>query len=125
MGNDYFLVAAVPFLLAGVSILQSVLPQLYNLERTLTDDINIESSARAHFSRGLGAAIELMWITIYCVKFCYFAQFKFYKPPYAYVDQALTIYYWIAVGISSAGFLFAIVQPIILCPTPGTLSHSD
>jgi hypothetical protein len=123
MGNDYFLVAAVPFLLAGCSLLQSVILQLSWIEDTIISQDGAALSQHTDASRRLVAAMVLIWIAIYCVKFCYLAQFKFYKPPYAYVVMALTRYYWIAIGLCSVGFLFTIVQPIVLCATRGKPRH--
>lgn len=123
MGNDYFLIAVVPFLLAGFSLLQSIIQQLYRTEDAHTEEVRTASSQPTDVSRRLVAAMELMWIAIYCVKFCYLAQFKFYKPPYAYVVIALTRYYWTAVGLCVAGFFFTIVQPIVLCHTGGKTWH--
>ncbi|KAF2793285.1 hypothetical protein K505DRAFT_244729 [Melanomma pulvis-pyrius CBS 109.77] len=57
----------------------------------------------------------MLWIVIYCVKFCFLAQFKFHKPPYAYVSIYLTRYYWVSIGICTAGLLFTLIQPIVLC----------
>lgn len=108
MFNDYFLAVAVPFLFAAFALLQSALYMLYRSGFQPINDVRL-----------LVAAVELIWVAIYCVKFCYFAQFKFYKPPYAYVDAALTQYYWVAIGICIAGFVFTIVQPVIICPKPG------
>ncbi|KAF2874263.1 hypothetical protein BDV95DRAFT_487300 [Massariosphaeria phaeospora] len=70
-------------------------------------------------SSSITAAIELLWIAIYAVKFCFLAQFKFHKPPYAYVSLHLTRYYWSCIGICTAAFLFTVAQPIILCPNNG------
>ncbi|KAF1967690.1 hypothetical protein BU23DRAFT_482844 [Bimuria novae-zelandiae CBS 107.79] len=69
--------------------------------------------------------MELIWVAIYCVKFCYLAQFKFYKPPYAYVNATLTAYYWVAVGCCSVGFVFTIIQPIVLCRMPDKCAYTD
>lgn len=118
MGNDYFLVTAIPVLLASFGLLQSVIHQLCPTEESLTDDTTA-SAPPTDTSRRIVAAIELAWIAIYCVKFCYLAQFKFYKPPYAYVDVALTRYYWAVIGFCSVGFLFTMVQPIALCISRG------
>ena len=118
MGNDYFLVAGIPILLAGFVLLQSVTHQLYLTEKSLADD-TAASAPPADASRRVVAAIELIWIAIYCVKFCYLAQFKFYKPPYAYVVMELTRYYWAVIGFCSVGFMFTIVQPIALCISRG------
>ncbi|KAK7186394.1 hypothetical protein PSPO01_07351 [Paraphaeosphaeria sporulosa] len=106
MGNDYFLVAGVPILLTGFALLQSVIYQLYWTEESLTDNTTAWSR-HTDTSRRLVAAIELIWVAIYCVKFCYLAQFKFYKPPYA------------------VGFLFTLVQPIVLCTTRGKCRYID
>lgn len=119
MGNDYFLVVGVPILLAGFALLQSFVHQLYWIEEGLTDNDSTGLSQPMDASRRFVAATELIWIAIYCVKFCYLAQFKFYKPPYAYVVVALTRYYWAVISLCSVGFFFTIVQPIALCVTRG------
>ena len=117
MANDYFLLAAIPFLLAGFALLQSSNQLLYDTENAFE---NMPISQPAAATRRLVAAVELLWITTYCVKFCYLAQFKFYKPPYAYVDPLLTKYYWTVIGLCCAGLVFTIIQPIVLCKSPGT-----
>ncbi|KAF2193418.1 hypothetical protein K469DRAFT_550645 [Zopfia rhizophila CBS 207.26] len=59
----------------------------------------------------------------YSVKFCFLAQFKFYKPPYAFISVYLTRYYWTAIGLCTAAFLFSLVQPIVLCSTAGNCRY--
>ena len=120
MGNDYFLVAAAPVLVIGIAFLQSGLHQIYGLQNNFSDADGSSMSRRSNALRRIVAAVEMMWIATYLVKFCYLAQFKFYKAPYRYVDPNLTAYYWAAVGLCVTGFLFTIAQPIILCPSPGT-----
>jgi len=107
MVNDYFLLPAIPALIASCSLLQTILRDLY-ISEIISRSVN-----------RLPAAIDLLWVAIYCVKFCFLAQFQFYRPPYAYVVAWLTRYYWMAVGICSAGFIFTIVQPIVLCSSSG------
>jgi hypothetical protein len=101
---DYFLIAALPMLFMASGLLST----------HADPDLSFHGSTFR-----LTAAIEVLWIAIYCVKFCFLAQFKFYKPPYAYVNVHLTRYYWTTVCIYSAGFLFTIIQPIVLCPSSG------
>lgn len=122
MGNDYFLVAAAPVLLIGFALLQSVVHRVYDVQDALSD---VSTSGQTSVVRRLAAAVEMVWIAIYLVKFCYFAQFKFYKAPYKYVDPHLTTYYWTAIGLCVAGFLFTIAQPVVLCPSPGTYFKRD
>lgn len=117
MANDYFLFATIPIFLTGFALLQSSINCLYDTESVLVKMPTLQPTAAI---RRLVAAVELTWITIYCVKFCYLAQFKFYKPPYSYVDPLLTKYYWATNGLCCAGFVFTIIQPIILCQSPGT-----
>lgn len=121
MVNDYFLVVAVPALFVGAGLLQSTLNSLY-LHETSTSHADQETTIQsASAGPRLTAVIEMLWIVIYCVKFCFLAQFKFHKPPYAYVSIYLTRYYWVSIGICTAGLLFTLVQPIILCSHPGKL----
>ncbi|KAL5453278.1 hypothetical protein PMIN06_005539 [Paraphaeosphaeria minitans] len=104
MGNGYFLVAGAPMLLARFALLQSAIHQLYWAEETLTETPTALLEP-TDASRRLVAAIELIWIAIYCVKACYLSQFKLYKPP--------------------VGFLFTIVQPIVLCATREQCRYID
>lgn len=118
MLNDYFLVLGLALLLIGGGLLHSTLGALYSHEaaadaRKGTPHLGTSSAAR------FTGAIELLWICIYCVKFCFLAQFKFHKPPYAYISVHLTRYYWVAVGTSTVGFLFTVIQPIVLCRPGG------
>ncbi|KAH7082900.1 hypothetical protein BKA63DRAFT_402973 [Paraphoma chrysanthemicola] len=64
------------------------------------------------------SAIELLWITVYCVKASFLAQFKFHKPLVASVSKVLTRFYWMTVGICGSSFLFTLVVPILLCHSP-------
>jgi hypothetical protein len=61
----------------------------------------------------------MLWISIFSVKFCFLAQFKFHKPPYAYVSPHLTRYYWVVISFCTIGCLYALVQPIVLCSGAG------
>jgi hypothetical protein len=115
MANDYFLVVALPALYIGAGLLQSCFKVLLLYESSMWQaDQEIRRAAPR-----LTASIEMLWITIYCVKFCFLAQFKFHKPPYAYVSIYLTRYYWASIGISAAALLFTLIQPLILCSSPG------
>lgn len=117
MANDYFLIAAIPLFLAGFALLQSSINPLYDTEGAFVSMPILQPTAA---TRRSVAAVELIWIAIYCVKFCYLASFKFYKPPYSYVDPLLTKYYWTTNGLCCAGFVFTIIQPIVLCQSPGS-----
>ncbi|KAF2021077.1 hypothetical protein BU24DRAFT_416745 [Aaosphaeria arxii CBS 175.79] len=108
MMNDYFLLVSLPALYAGAALLQSSLDGLY-AEKGHAGPPTIAPR--------LTAAIDLLWISIYFVKFCFLAQFKFHKPPYAYISDSLTRHYWIVMGICVAAGLFTFVQPIVLCHT--------
>ncbi|KAF9741168.1 hypothetical protein PMIN01_00707 [Paraphaeosphaeria minitans] len=94
-------------LLARFALLQSAIHQLYWAEETLTETPTALLEP-TDASRRLVAAIELIWIAIYCVKACYLSQFKLYKPP-----------------LCSVGFLFTIVQPIVLCATREQCRYID
>lgn len=119
MVNDYFLVAAIPMLFAGSALLHSTLDGLYRYEYAVSDADHHTQLPKT--TSCLTAAIEMLWISIYCVKFCFLAQFKFHKPPYAYISVHLTRYFWASIIICSAAFLFTIIHPIVLCPSPGTV----
>lgn len=114
MMNDYFLIFGLSSLLIGTGLLHSTLRDLYSNETVVDLPKGAPRMSSATAARFTGA-IELFWICIYCVKFCFLAQFKFYKPPYAYISANLTRYYWVAVGTSTVGFLFSLIQPIVLC----------
>ncbi|KAF2110778.1 hypothetical protein BDV96DRAFT_583699 [Lophiotrema nucula] len=117
MLNDYFLVAGLPIFFIGAGLVQSVLPFLYEQHALATN------RHAGKILRRLPAAIEMLWITIYCVKFCFLAQFKFHKPPYAYVSVHLTRYYWAVVSICSASFIVTLVQPLVLCSKSETCRY--
>jgi hypothetical protein len=110
MVNDYFLVLALPVLFIGAALLQSALSLLYQYEDMMLRGYAINPAAA---SPRLTAAIEMLWIAIYSVKFCFLAQFKFYKPPYTYVSVHFTRYYWVTVGICVTSFVYALIQPIV------------
>jgi hypothetical protein len=120
MANDYFLIVALPSLYAASSLMQSILSSLYWGEG-VHGAFNASAASPSVAAR-LTGAIEMLWITIYSVKFCFLAQFKFHKAPYAYVSVHLTRYYWASVGACGIGFLFTLAQPIIVCPRPGNSS---
>ncbi|OAL53848.1 hypothetical protein IQ07DRAFT_482360, partial [Pyrenochaeta sp. DS3sAY3a] len=54
--------------------------------------------------------------SIYSVKASFFAQFKFYKPPYSYVSPHLTRYYWTAICMCGLAFAFTLIVVTVLCP---------
>jgi hypothetical protein len=109
MVNDYLLVVALPALYIGAGLLQSSLSVLYLYEGSVLpiDQAQMAQPTRA-VSR-LKASIEMLWLVVYCVKFCFLAQFKFHKPPYAYVSVYLTRYYWASIGICSAALVFTLI----------------
>jgi hypothetical protein len=109
--SEYFPIIALLSLFAGTGLLQSTRNELY-----------AQLSAGA-FGGTPTAAIELLWITIYCVKASFFNQFKFHKPLYAYVPHCLTCYYWITVAICGSAFPCTIIVPIVLCPNFSRLAE--
>ncbi|PSN73485.1 hypothetical protein BS50DRAFT_187763 [Corynespora cassiicola Philippines] len=116
--NDYFIAAALPTFYLAAGLIQSNLGVLYEHNPpVLPVDQEHPVSPQSAAPR-LTSAIELFWTTIYCVKFCFLAQFKFHKPPYAYVSIRLTRYYFALIGICVAAFLFTLIQPIVLCSHP-------
>lgn len=117
--GDYILVASLPMLFTASGLLHSVSNAIYSIDGPGT----YASSDWNLVPQRLTAAIELLWIAIYCVKMCFLAQLKFYKPPYAYVNVQLTRYYWATVGLCSMGFMFTVSQPIVLCPDSGWQLH--
>ncbi|KAH7135330.1 hypothetical protein B0J11DRAFT_502156 [Dendryphion nanum] len=123
MINDYFLVAALPLLLTASGLIQSSFDVLYRVETF--DKVSITTTLTSKEASRLVAAIEFLWAAIYCVKFCFLAQFKFYKPPYAYVVIHLTRYYWTSIGICVAAFVFTIIQPIVICFRADNCRHFD
>ncbi|KAF2260533.1 hypothetical protein CC78DRAFT_584668 [Lojkania enalia] len=115
MVNDYFLILALPALFVAAGLLQTVLHDLYDEQAAgIWMDPN-ESPQPKILAPRLTASMEMLWLTIYCVKFCFLAQFKFHKPPYAYISPYFTRYYWVAIGTCGAAFLFTLIQPIVLC----------
>jgi hypothetical protein len=116
MVSDYFLVPVIPILAVGFGLLQSVLGPLssFKVESSSTQDFQPPEHAGTTPRRFI-VAVDFLWIVIYCVKFCFLTQFKFYKPPYAYVNVHLTRYYWAVIGICGVGFLGTVVaEPIAL-----------
>ena len=75
-------------------------------------------------TRCFAAIMELLWVTIYCVKASFLAQFKFHKLPIAYVSPRLTRYHWIVIGICALAFLLALVVPVFLCHRAGMYNVS-
>lgn len=119
MANDYFLGLAFPALYTGAGLLHSSLGELYMFEDTLVNADVINAPQPSHATPRITAAIELLWISIFAVKFCFLAQFKFHKPLYAHVSAHLTRYYWTSIGVCAAACLFTMAQPIILCSSSG------
>ncbi|KAF2749724.1 hypothetical protein M011DRAFT_475069 [Sporormia fimetaria CBS 119925] len=115
--NDYFLVLALPALYAGAGLLQTTLVELYLDEAITTASKSAEIAPSPGTTSRFTASMALLWISIFSVKFCFLAQFKFHKPPYAYISVRLTRYYWFCVGFCTLAFGFALAQPIILCPS--------
>jgi hypothetical protein len=114
--SEYFLIIALLSLFAGTGLLQSTRNELYAQSSA---DVFGGTLPRVNAAPRLIAAIELLWVTIYCVKASFVAQFKFHKPLYAYVSPRLTRYYWTSVAICGSAFLFTIIVPITLCPSSG------
>lgn len=110
---------ALPSLLGGVGLLQSSLDIFY--DGWPTGGAGSMQPQERHTSAAprLTAAIELLWLTIYCVKASFFAQFKFNKPLLAHVSPRLTRYYWTAVVICGAAYILTLVIPVLLCPRFG------
>jgi hypothetical protein len=113
--SDYFTLLGLPALYIATGLLQPNLDILYRQEKYFE-----KAAVSPGTTRMLTAVIELLWTCIFSVKFCLLAQFKFHKPPYAYISPYLTRYYWASVCICVAGYLYALAQPIIVCPTFGT-----
>lgn len=115
--SDYFLIFALPCIFAGVALLQTSLDTLYAFESRLALGEEGRADPRGSTAARLASAIELLWIGIYSVKASFLAQFKFYKPPFAYVSVLLTRLYWVIVAVCGLGFLFTLTVPIVLCPS--------
>ncbi|PVI04084.1 hypothetical protein DM02DRAFT_651894 [Periconia macrospinosa] len=116
MLKDYSLVFAIPMLFIAAGLLHTILAALYQLEDPVLDIAHQNAFRTAGNTSRLTAVIELLWIVIYCVKFCFLAQFKLYRPPYAYVNAYLTKSYWVMVAICAVSLVFTIIVPIVLCP---------
>jgi hypothetical protein len=112
--SEYFLIMALLSLFAGTGLLQSTRNEPYAQSSA---DVFSGTLPCGNATPRLIAAIELLCVTIYCVKASFFAQFKFHKPLYAYVSPRLTRYYWTAVAICGSAFLFTMIVPITLCPS--------
>jgi hypothetical protein len=120
--NDYFLLVALPCLYIGAGLLQSELDPLY-LSRGIGNQMQGITVHPTGASSRLVGSIELLWVSIFCIKFCFLAQFKFYKPPYAYLSLHLTRHWWTAVGICVAAFVFTLATPIVLCSSSSKSKH--
>jgi hypothetical protein len=119
--SDYFLLVALPSLFAGVALLQTSLDTLQAVESSFEGGV-VSLTQNTSAAARITAAIELLWICVYSVKASFLAQFRFHKPPFAYVSIHLTRLYWAIVVISGFGFAFTLTVPIILCPTSCTLN---
>ena len=119
MINDYFLIVALPTLYVGVGLLQSTMDGLYPPTDQRISELQPDDLVASDTSKRFPAAIEMLWISIFSVKFCFLAQFKFHKPPYAYVSVQLTRYYWVVISLCTIGFLYAVIQPIVICSGAG------
>jgi len=115
--SDGLLLLALPSLFAGSALLFSTLDILY-------DDGDVETRAHRSYVRQharaasrLTAAIELLWIIIYCVKGSFLLQFKSHVPPYSLVSANLTKYYWVTISVCTAAFLCTLAVPPVLCPS--------
>jgi hypothetical protein len=109
MVNDALVVFALPVLFAGAGLLRSTIKELYYYQSLG----GYERGPAA--SRFLGA-LEMFWITIYCVKFSYISSFKFHKPLYASVSPSLTRYYWCSTAVCAAILPFTLVGQVLVCP---------
>lgn len=117
--NDALVLFALPVIFVGAGLLQSNMEKLYpyqNLE-AYVDAHEYEASASVFL-----AALEMFWITIYCVKFSYLSSFKFHKPLYAFVSPSLTRYYWFATFVCALIFVFTLVGQVLTCPGLGKLT---
>jgi hypothetical protein len=112
MVNDYFLVIALPALWVAAGLLHTTIE--YLLAGLPSSSENAPSIAPR-----LTIAIDMLWVAIYSVKLCFLAQFKFHKPPYAYVSVHLTRYYWFCIAFTGLSFAVSIAEPIIVCPSAG------
>lgn len=118
--SDYFLLLALPSLFVGAALLQTSLDTLYAPELESSKGDVATSVQNASAAVCLTSAIELLWLCIYTIKASILAQFRFHKPPFAYVSIHLTRLYWAVVILSSLAFAFTLAVPIMLCPTPCT-----
>ncbi|KAF2853121.1 hypothetical protein T440DRAFT_476962 [Plenodomus tracheiphilus IPT5] len=114
--SDYFLLTALPPLLIGTALLQSIFDDLHARWPSGSDIPASSLKTTSRVTSRLTTAIELLWLTIYCVKASFLAQFKFYKPLYAYVSPSLTRHYWTCIGVCAISFLLTLIVPIVLCP---------
>jgi hypothetical protein len=115
--SDCLLLLALPSLFAGSALLHTALEMLYDHgdAETRADRSHVQQHASA--ASRLTAAIELLWVAIYCVKGSFLLQFKFHKPPYSLVSANLTRYYWATISVCTAGLLYTLAVPPILCPS--------
>lgn len=114
--NDDFLVMALPCLLTGIVLLQSVLHELYAAHDNGDSTPKSPSNQHTYGAYRFTAALELLWITIYCVKASFLAHFNFHKPPIAYVSPRLTRYHWAVISVCGLAFIFTLIVPAVLCP---------
>ncbi|KAH6633137.1 hypothetical protein C7974DRAFT_165699 [Boeremia exigua] len=112
--SDVLLLLALLSFFAGSALLHSTLSALYNHGSAGA------GADRKYVAPCLTAAIELLWITIYCVKASFLIQFKFHKPPYSLVSANLTRYYWTTIILCTAAFLYTLAVPPTLCPSHRT-----
>lgn len=112
--SDCLLLLALPSLFSGSALLWSTLDALYNPGDAGSKADRSHARGATATSR-LTASIELLWITIYCVKASFLLQFKFHKPPFSLVSADLTRHYWATLGTCIASFLCTLAVPPILC----------
>lgn len=112
--SDIPLLLALPSLFAGSALLHSTLSTLYDHDDESSADQNKPRQFASAAPR-LTAAIELLWIAIYCVKASFLLQFKFHKPPYSLVSASLTRSYWVTSAMCMAAFLCTLAVPPVMC----------
>jgi hypothetical protein len=113
--SDFLLLLALPSLFSGSALLWLTLDALYNDFGDAGSKANRSHAGDATATSRLTASIELLWITIYCVKASFLLQFKFHKPPFSLVSANLTRHYWATLGTCIASFLCTLAVPPILC----------
>lgn len=118
--SDGPLLLALPSLFAGSALLSSTLDVLYDHGDTETPGHRSYVRQHAIAASRLTAAIELLWIIIYCVKGSFLLQFEFHKPPYSLVSAYLMRYYWVTISVCIAACLCTLAVPPTLCPSSRT-----